>query len=339
MATQQTKNDTLSGTDKVAIVLLSMGDEFIAETFKHLEKEEVTAISKAILNLKTVDTETVSAIMQEFHLALSSMIEAVTGGRETVKRVLNKTLDTETAKYILDALNLEREVVPFKELATVSPRILSQILRNEHPQTVALILAHLQSEKAAEVLMQLPEGLKIEVTKRLATLDAIPEEILLDVDNALQKQIMAMGGTEGRKVGGIGAVAEILNATDRATEELVLTELEEENPQIATKIRELMFVFEDILDIDDKGIREMLKEVNMQDLAMSLRTASSELKTKILSNMSERAGKMLEEDMEVMGPARVADIEAAQQRIVKVVRALEADGKIMISRGANDVLV
>ncbi|MDE7469449.1 MAG: flagellar motor switch protein FliG [Desulfovibrionaceae bacterium] len=339
MAIAQTKNETLSGTDKVAIVLLSMGDEFIAETFKHLEKEEVTAISKSILNLKTVDTETVTGIMQEFHIALSSMVEAVTGGRETVKRVLNKTLDTETAKYILDTLNLERETVPFKELSTVSPRILSQILRNEHPQTVALILGHLQSEKAAEVLMQLPEGLKIEVTKRLATLDAIPEEILHDVDNALQKQIMAMGGTEGRKVGGIGTVAEILNATDRATEELVLTELEEENPQIASKIRELMFVFEDIIDIDDKGIREMLKEINMQDLAMALRTASSELKTKIFNNMSERAAKMLEEDMEVMGPARVADIEAAQQRIVKVVRTLEADGKIMISRGANDVLI
>ena len=339
MAIQQTKNETLSGTDKVAIVLLSMGDEFIAETFKHLEKDEVAAISKSILNLKTIDTETVSTIMQEFHLALSSMVESVTGGRETVKRVLNKTLDTETAKYILDTLNLEREAIPFKELSTVSPRILSQILRNEHPQTVALILAHLQNEKAAEVLMQLPEGLKIEVTKRLATLDAIPEEILLDVDHALQKQIMAMGGTEGRKVGGLSTVAEILNATDRATEELVLTELEEENPQIASKIRELMFVFEDILDIDDKGIREMLKEVNMQDLAMSLRTASSELKAKILSNMSERAGKMLEEDMEVMGPARVADIEAAQQRIVKVVRTLEADGRIMISRGANDVLI
>ena len=192
MAIAQTKNETLSGTDKVAIVLLSMGDEFIAETFKHLEKEEVTAISKSILNLKTVDTETVTGIMQEFHIALSSMVEAVTGGRETVKRVLNKTLDTETAKYILDTLNLERETVPFKELSTVSPRILSQILRNEHPQTVALILGHLQSEKAAEDLMQLPEGLKIEVTKRLATLDAIPEEILHDVDNALQKQIMAM---------------------------------------------------------------------------------------------------------------------------------------------------
>lgn len=339
MAAQQTKNETLSGTDKVAIVLLSMGDEFIAETFKHLEKEEVTTISRSILNLKTIDTETVSTVMQEFHIELTSMVEAVTGGKETVKRVLNKTLDTETAKYILDTLNLEREVVPFKELTTVSPRILAQILRNEHPQTVALILGHLPSEKAAEMLMQLPEGLKIEVTKRLATLDSIPEEILIDVDVALQKQIMAMGGTEGRKVGGIATVAEILNATDRATEELVLTELEEENPQIAAKIRDLMFVFEDILDIDDKGIREMLKEINMQDLAMSLRSASSELKEKILSNMSERAGKMLEEDMEVMGPARVADIEAAQQRIVKIVRGLESEGKIVISRGANDVLI
>lgn len=339
MATQQTKNEQLSGTEKVAIVLLSMGDEFIAETFKYLEKEEVTAISKAILNLKTVDAELVTNTMQEFHVALSSTIEAVTGGKETVKRVLNKTLDTETAKYILDLLNLEREVVPFKELSTVSPRILSQILRNEHPQTVALILGHLQNEKAAEVLMQLPEGLKIEVTKRLATLDAIPEDILLDVDNALQKQILAMGGSEGRRVGGISTVAEILNATDRATEELVLTEIEEENPQMAAKIRDLMFVFEDIVDIDDKGIREMLKEINVQDLPVALRSASSELKTRILTNMSERAGKMLEEDMEVMGPARVTDIEAAQQRIVKVVRSLEASGKIVISRGSNDVLI
>lgn len=335
----QGNKNTTKNLNKVAILLLCLGDEFIAETFKQMEREEVAAISKAILELPVVSQTEVNEVLREFHTELSNSVDSVTGGKEILKKLLSKTLDVDTARYIFDILNLERGTTPFRELATTSTRILVQILSGEHPQTVALLLGHLPSEKAAEILVKLPEGLKIEVAKRLANLEPVPEEILIDVDTALKQQILAMGGSEGRKVGGVSAVAEILNATDRATEEVILTELEEENPQMATKIRDLMFVFEDIKTIDDKGIREILKEINTQELAVALRSASEALKNKILTNMSERASATLLEDMEVMGPARLADIEAAQQNIVKTVRKLEEENRILISRGSNDVFV
>ncbi|MGL4722548.1 MAG: flagellar motor switch protein FliG [Desulfovibrionaceae bacterium] len=333
------KEKPLSSIDKVAVVLLSMGDEFIAETFTLMDRQEVADISKAIVNMRNVSQDEVSEIIREFHTELIYSLDAVTGGKEVLKKLLSKTVDTDTAKYISDILQLNTGIVPFKNLANVSVKMLTQVLRDEHPQTLALVLAHLPRDKAADVLSQLPEGLKVEVTKRLATLEPVPEEILLDVDKALQTQIIAMGGTEGRHVGGISTVAEILNATDKATEEVVLAEIEEENPQMAIKIRNLMFVFENILDIDDRGIREILKEIDSKELLLALRSTSEELKNKIFTNMSQRASKMLIEDMEVMGPAKLTDIEEAQQNILKIIRRLEEEGKVIISRGGGDVFI
>ena len=331
--------EQLSGQEKTAILLLAMGDKFTSEVFKRMDRTEIGQISKAMLELDTIPKEVVEDVLREYHHALVTGQEMIAGGEDSVKRMLMKNLDSETAKYIMDALELDTGPAPFRELSNVSPRILAQILRNEHPQTLALILGHLPSEQAAELITNLPAGVRPEILMRLAKLEAVPEDMLMEVDKVLQSQLIAMGGKEGKKVGGVPSVAEILNAVDRATEEEVLSEIEEESTQMAEDIRNLMFVFEDVKSLDDKGIRELLKEISNEDMTMALRGSSDDLKEKFFGNMSERAATMIREDLEIMGPTRLSDVESAQQNIVKVVRRLEVEGRIIIGRGGGDVFV
>ncbi len=329
----------LRGNQKTAVLLLALGDKFTSEIFKRLDRREITAISRAIFELEAVSKEDVEAVLREFHGELVGFQDTIIGGQEPLRRLLLKNLDSETAKYIMDNLNLETGPVPFRELERVSPRILSQVLRNEHPQTLALIFGHLQAEQGAQLLTLLPAGVRAEVLMRLARLESVPEEMVIEVDRVLQSQLIAMGGKEGKKVGGVQAVAEILNQVERATEGEVLGEIEEESAQMAEDIRNLMFVFEDCKGLDDRSMREVLKDINNDDLTVALRGASDDLKDRFFSNMSERAAKMLREEMEFMPPTKLADVEAAQQNIVRVVRALEGTGRVMISRGASDVFV
>jgi len=329
----------LAGPHKTAILLLAMGEKFTADVFKRLERSEIAMISKAMVEMETIPKEQVEEVLREFHHQLLVNAEMLMGGPEQVKKLLMKNLDSETAKYILDLLDLDSGPAPFRELENVSPRILSQILRNEHPQTLALILGHLHPEQAAELLQQLPAGVRPEILMRLARLEAVAEEMLMEVDKVLQSQLIAMGGKEGKKVGGVQAVAEILNAVDRATEEEVLSEIEEESSQMAEDIRNLMFVFEDIKALDDRSIRELLKEVSNEDLTKALKGGTEDIQEKFFKNLSERASAMIREDLEIMGPVRLSEVESAQQNIVKIVRRLEAEGRIMIGRGGGDVFV
>ncbi len=331
--------DQLSGAQKTAILLLALGDKFTSEMFKRMDRSEIAQVSKAMVDMETVPKEQVEEVVREYHRALITGKEMISGGQDVVKRLLMKNLDTDTAKYIMDALDMDHGPAPFRELENVSPRILAQILRNEHPQTLALILGHLHSEQAAELLSNLPAGVRPEVLMRLAKLEAVPEEMLVEVDKVLQSQLIAMGGKEGKKVGGVQAVAEILNAVDRSTEEEVLAEIEEESAQMAEEIRNLMFVFDDIKSLDDRSIRELLKEISNEDLTMSLKGASEDLQEKFFKNLSERAATMIKEDLEIMGPVRLSDVETAQQNVVKTVRRLEVENRIVISRGSSDVFV
>lgn len=330
---------SLTGSQKTAVLMLAMGEKFTAEVFKRLDRTEIAQISKAMVEMETIPKEQVEEVLREYHHQLILNAEMLMGGAETVRKLLTKNLDSETAKYILDALDLDSGPAPFRELENVSPRILSQILRNEHPQTLALILGHLNSEQAADLLQALPAGVRPEILMRLARLEAVAEEMLMEVDKVLQSQLIAMGGKEGKKVGGVQAVAEILNAVDRATEEEVLSEIEEESSQMAEDIRNLMFVFEDIKALDDRSIRELLKEVSNEDLTKGLKGATEELQEKFFKNLSERAATMIREDLEIMGPVRLSEVEGAQQNIVKIVRRLESEGRIMIGRGGGDVFV
>ncbi len=329
----------LKGTQKIAVLLLALGDKFTSDVFKRMDRHEITSISKAIVDLEPVAKENVEAILREFHAALVAGMDVVAGGQNEVRRLLSANLDSETAKYVMDALNLEAGPVPFRELERVSPKLLAQLLRSEHPQTLALILGHLKPDQAANMLTMLPAGVRAEVLMRLARLESVPEDMLLEVDRVLQSQLIAMGGKEGKKVGGVQSVAEILNQVDRATEEEVISEIEEESAQMAEDIRNLMFVFEDCRLLDDRGMRELLKEVSNEDLTLALRGSSDSLKEIFFKNMSERAGNMIREELEFMGPARLSDVETAQQNIVKVVRRLEGSGKLVINRGGSDALI
>lgn len=329
----------MTGPQKTAVLCLALGEKFTGEVFKRLDRREIARISKAMMEMETVPKEQVEEVVREFNDTMQVGKDMVTGGPEQVRKMLSKTLDSDTAKYIMETLELDTGPTPFQELVNVSPRILAQILRNEHPQTLALILGHLHPDQAAELLQNLPSGVRAEVLMRLSRLEAVAEDMLLEVDKVLQNQLIAMGGKEGKKVGGITSVAEILNAVDRATEEEVLSEIEEESAQMAEDIRNLMFVFEDIKALDDRAIRELLKEVSNEELTQALKGASEELRDKFFKNLSERAATMIQEDLEIMGPIRLAEVEAAQQNVVKTVRRLEAEGKIAIGRGGGDVFI
>jgi flagellar motor switch protein FliG len=329
----------LTGPQKTAILILALGDAFASEVFKKFERAEITAVSRAMAKLDSVSKEQAEDVLKEFNQAMTIGKEMLYGGPEQVRKMISSNLDSDTARYILDELDFDSGPVPFKELGNVSPKILAQILRNEHPQTLALILGHLPPDNAGNLLQNMAPGVRAEVLIRLAKLEAVAEEMLVEVDRVLQSQLIAIGGKEGRKVGGVNSVAEILNAIDRATEEEIMADIEEESAQLAEEIKQLMFVFEDIIKIDDRGIREVLKEISNEDLTMSLKTAPEELREKFFKNLSERAGNMIREDLEIMGPVKLSEVEAAQQNIVKQVRRLEAEGRIVIAGSGGEVLV
>ena len=329
----------LTGPQKTAILILALGDAFASEVFKKFDRAEITAVSRAMAKLDSVGKEQAEEVLREFNQAMTIGKEMLYGGPEQVRKMISSNLDSDTARYILDELDFESGPAPFKELGNVSPKILAQILRNEHPQTLALILGHLPPDNAGNLLQNMSPGVRAEVLIRLAKLEAVAEEMLVEVDRVLQSQLIAIGGKEGRKVGGVNSVAEILNAIDRATEEEIMADIEEESAQLAEEIKQLMFVFEDIMKIDDRGIREILKEISNEDLTMSLKTAPEELREKFFKNLSERAGNMIREDLEIMGPVKLSEVEAAQQNIVKQVRRLEAEGRIVIAGSGGEVLV
>jgi flagellar motor switch protein FliG len=329
----------LTGPQKTAILILALGDDFASEIFQKLDRREITTVSRAMAKLDTVTKEQAEEVLKEFNQSMAIGKQMLYGGQDQVRKMLSSNLDSDTARYILDELNFDAGPAPFQELAKVSPKILGQILRNEHPQTLALILGHLPPTSAADLLQYFGPGMRTEVIMRLSKLETVAEEMLIEVDRVLQSQLIAIGGREGRKVGGVNSVAEILNAIDRATEEEIMADIEEENTQLAEEIKQLMFVFEDILKIDDRGIRELLKEVSNEDLTLALKTAPEELRQKFFKNLSERAGNMIREDLEIMGPVKLSDVETAQQEIVKNVRRLEAEGRIVIAGSGGDVLV
>lgn len=331
--------EKISGVQKTAVLLLAMGDKYAMDVFKHLDRRDITRVSKAMAEMDSVPKDMVEEVLKEFNQIIEMGENTLVGSPDRVRRML-QGLDSDTAKYVLDSLDLDAGPGPFKSLENVSPKMLGQILRNEHPQTLALILGHLDSEQAAGLLQNMPAGVRSEVLVRLAKLEAVPEDMLLEVGKVLERQLIAMGGREGRKVGGIPSVAEILNAVDRSTEEEVLADIEEESSQLAEDIRQLMFVFDDIRQLDDRSIRELLKEVSNDELTMALKGANDELRTKFFSNLSERAATMIREDLEIMGPVKLSEVETAQMNVVKIVRRLEAEGRIIITgKGGGDVLL
>jgi flagellar motor switch protein FliG len=323
-----------SGIEKAAIFLISIGEEAASEIMKNLDMKQVGMITTCMSRLKSLKKQDVDELLQEVSEKISSGDVHLTGG-EYVKKILQKGLGEESASKILELAAQENSLDTLK---WVDPKTLANFLLNEHPQTAALILALLDANQAAMVLSLLPDTIKEDVIKRIAITEKIPESAVSELEEVLAGQL-DISGTKGRKVGGIKAVAEILNQSDRSTEQMVLEKMEKDNQKLADSIRQLMFVFDDLIQVDDKGIQTILKEVRTEDLSLALKTAASGLKEKIFKNMSKRAAQILKEEMEMKGPAKVSDVEKAQQSIVKIARRLETEGKIAIAGRGGDELV
>jgi flagellar motor switch protein FliG len=330
----------LSGVRKAAILLLSLEQDQAAEVLKRLPPEAQEEVAREIASLGEIAVSSRRDVFGEFYnlaLANSYLTE---GGLEHAKSLLRKSLSTEDADRLIKQVTQQVATTPFSFLQKAESENLLTFIQDEHPQTIALILAHLNPQKASEILVGLPSQKQIEVVKRVANMEQTNPEVIREVERGLEHRLSDIVSQTFEKAGGVETVAEILNLADRSTEKGIMEGLEAEDPDLVEQIRRLMFVFEDILLVNDKGIQSVLKEVDNEELSLALKTASDELKNKIFKNMSERAAQLIGEDMQYMGPVRVSDVESAQQKIVDIVRRLEDAGEIIIAgRGGEKEMV
>ncbi|MDI3281279.1 MAG: flagellar motor switch protein FliG [Bacillota bacterium] len=334
------KTRELTGKQKAAVLLISLGPEISAKVFKYLREEEIEDLTLEIANLRKVSPEMRERVLQEFYELMLAQEYISQGGIEYAREVLEKALGPHRADDIIAKLTASLQVRPFDFARRTDPAQLLNFIQSEHPQTIALVMAYLRPEQAGAILSALPPDLQVDVARRLATMDRTSPDILNEVETALEKRISSFLTHEFMAAGGIEATVEILNRTDRSTEKTILEALAEQDPELAEEIKRRMFVFEDIVTLDDRAIQHVLREVDMKDLALALKTASEDVAQRIYKNMSKRAVEMLKEDIQYMGPVRLRDVEDAQQRIVNVIRKLEEAGEIIIARhGGEEVVV
>lgn len=325
----------LNGIEKAAIFLSAVGEEAAAEIFKLLDMKDVGKISTNMTRLKSLSKNEIETVLGEAGDKLNKGDVRI-GGGDYVRKVLSKGLGEESASRILEMASKDNTL---DALRWIDSKTLSNFLISEHPQTIALVLCLLEPSQASEVLSSLPEALKADVAMRIATTERIPENAIEELEGVLRGHLEVSKG-KGRKLGGVKTVAEILNQCDRTTEGLILEKIEEQNNALSESIRQLMFVFDDLVNVDDRGIQSILKEVATEDLSLALKTASEGLKEKIFRNMSQRAAEILKEEMELKGPVKVTEVEKAQQNIVKVARKLEQEGRIALAgRGGEELVV
>ncbi len=330
----------LSGVRKSAILLLTLQEDVAAEILKRLPQSAVEEITREIASRPQATQDTRRAVFGEFYNLAIGDNSGNDGGLEYAKSLLRKSLSEEDAKRVINSVTQQVQTTPFSFLQKAESENLLTFIQDEHPQTIALILAHLPPQKASEILVGLPSQKQIEVVKRVATMEQTSPEVIKEVERGLEHRLSDIVSQTFEKAGGIDTVAEMLNLADRSTEKGIMEGLEAEDPDLVEQIRRLMFVFEDILLVNDKGIQSVLKEVDNSELALALKTASQELKDKIFKNMSERAAQLIGEDMQYMGPVRVSDVESAQQKIVDIVRRLEDSGEIVIAgRGGEKEMI
>jgi flagellar motor switch protein FliG len=330
----------LAGVRKAAILLLSLDQDQAAEILKRLPAEAMEEVSREIASLNEVSNAQRTDVFGEFYSLALANSYLTEGGLEYAKQLLKKTLNESDASRVIKQVTSQVQTTPFSFLQKAESENLLTFIQDEHPQTIALILAHLPPLKASEILVGLPSQKQIEVVKRIANMEQTNPEVIKEVERGLEHRLSDIVSQTFEKAGGVDTVAEILNLADRSTEKGIMEGLEAEDPDLVEQIRRLMFVFEDILLVNDKGIQSVLKEVDNEELSLALKTASEELKQKIFKNMSERAAQLIQEDMQYMGPVRVSDVEAAQQKIVDVVRRLEDAGEIIIAgRGGEKEMI
>ena len=330
----------LSGPKKAAIVMVALGSDASSQIFRNLEEGEVESLSTEIARLDNISSEVREAVLEEFHnLALAQQYISQ-GGIEFAREILEQALGPRKAKEILEKIQQSIRTTGFNLLENVDPKQLVNYIQKEHPQTIALLLAHMGAANSAAIISSLPQELQVDVSTRIATMESISPDTLNQVEEVLAGQVRSLFGGDVSRVGGVKAVAEMLNNVDRGAEKNILGNLERENPELAAEIKNLMFVFEDVMLLDDRSMQRVLKEVDTKELSLALKGASEELQDKFFRNMSSRAAEMIKEEMEYMGPVRLKDVEDVQQRIVDVIRRLEEDGEIIISgRGGEEEII
>ncbi len=327
-----------TGPQKAAILLLAFGEEIASEIFKQMTEFEIKRIGSAMSRLGRIDSDIIDEIMEEFYILLQQNKKYYLGGNDFTKKIISGAFKDDQASQIIEELALESSAT-LESLELIDPKTLANFLRTEHPQTIALILAHLDPKKFGETLKMLPDSLHTEVILRIANLESVSPDIIDEIDDVLRNEIQRMGNVSSQRIGGMESIVEMLNLMDKATEENILDRLEERDPDLAEEIRKQMFVFDDLIKIDDRGIQAILREVKPDVLKLALKTSSESVKDLIFKNMSQRGAENMREEMQNAAPAKLTDVEGAQFEIVQIARRLNDEGKIVISTNGENALV
>ena len=333
------KRSTLLGREKVAVLMVTLGNEIASEIYKLLDDTSIEITTLEIANLRKVPPEVKLEVMKEAQEILMAREFMARGGVEYARDILERALGPERAQNLLGRVTASLQVRPFDFMRHTDPQQVLGFIQGEHPQTIALIMSYLEPPQAALIISGLPAVMQAEVAKRIARMDRITPEILREVERVLERKLSTVMGQDFTLAGGVDAVVAIINSADRATERNIMEYLEENDPELAEEIKKRLFVFEDILRLDDRSLQRVLREVELKELGLALKGATDELRNKFFKNMSKRAAEMLKEDMDFMGPVRVKDVEESQQKIVNAVRSLEEAGEIVIATGGEDELL
>ncbi|KMK77216.1 flagellar motor switch protein FliG [Alkalihalobacillus pseudalcaliphilus] len=329
----------LTGKQKAAVLLISLGPDVAANVYKHLNEEEIEQLTLEISNVRKVESETKEEILEQFHALVLAQDYIAQGGIGYAKSILEKALGENAAMDIINRLTSTLQVRPFDFARKAEPAQILNFIQNEHPQTIALILSYLESEQAGQILSELSQEVQADVAKRIALMDRTSPEIIYEVESILEQKLSATVTQDYTDAGGIESVVDVLNSVDRSTERTILDALEIQDPELAEEIKKRMFIFEDIVTLDNRSIQRVIRDVENDDLQLALKVASDEVKDVVLSNMSTRMAEAFKEEMEYMGPVRLRDVEEAQSRIVTIIRRLEEAGEIVIARGGGDDIV
>ena len=332
-------NSSISSREKIAVLMVALGNDIAAEVYKKLDDTAIELITLEVANLRKVTPELKLEVLKEAQEILMAREFMARGGVDYARDVLERALGPERAQNLLARITASLQVRPFDFMRHTDPQQVLGFIQGEHPQTIALILSYLEAPQAAMILSGLPAILQAEVAKRIARMDRITPEVLREVERVLERKLSTVMGQDFTMAGGIDAVVAIVNSSDRTTERNIMEHLEENDPELAEEIKKRLFVFEDIIRLDDRSLQRVLREVDMKELGLALKGATEELRTKFFKNMSKRAAEMLQEDMDYMGPVRVKDVEESQQKVVNIVRGLEEQGEIVIASGGEDELV
>ncbi len=333
------QEEVLGGIQKAAVLLIALGPEKSALLFKHLKEEEIEELTLEIANTRAVTPQTKELVIEEFYQICLAQQYIAEGGINYAKELLEKSFGNEKAVDVITRLTASLQVKPFEFVRKTDATQLFNFIQDEHPQTIALILSYLPASQAALIVSALPPDRQADVAKRIAVMDRTSPDVIKEVEKVLESKLASLVNQDYTIIGGVDAVVEILNTVDRGTEKHIMETLEIEEPELADEIRKKMFVFEDILLLDDRSIQRVLRDVENSDLAIACKGANEQVQNAIFDNLSKRLAEMIKEDMEFMGPVRMKDVEDAQQKIVAVIRKLEDSGEIVISRGGGDEIV